>query len=295
MGFERCHPTVNLIFFGAVIYGTAVFRHPIFLSISILCGVAYCLWRNGWKGGVLSLALLVSAGTYALYYATFHHFGTTNLGQLFTGNKVTLESLTYGVVSGICVAGVLIWMSCLYSVFSSDKVVYLFGRVSPRLSLFLSILLRMVPRLKVQAKKISKARQGIGKGVHQGNIPARLKNIAAMVYILIVWLIETMIAASDSMRCRGSGLRGRRTYSIYRFDNRDRAFVIGVFACLTVTLTALLLGQVDMQYDPRLVFPKITAMSYVFFAGYALLCLMPLLLEIWTKYQFWRARKKALA
>ena len=66
--------------------------------------------------------------------------------------------------------------------------------------------------------------------------------------------------------------------------------MIGVFACLTVTLMGVMLKQMDMQYDPRIVFPAITSMSWQFFAGYAVLCLMPLGLELWTEYQFRRAR-----
>lgn len=291
MGFEKCHPAVNFIYFAAVIFGTVTFQHPIFLAISCLCACAYSTKRNGWKAVLFNASLLIFVVCYALYYATFHHFGVTNLGTLFTGNRITLESLAYGHVAGICVAGLMIWFSCVYSVISSDKVVYLFGRVSPRLSLFLAILLRMVPRIKGEARRINRAQQGIGRGVNQGNILRRMVNVLRIFSMLITWTIEAMATASDSMRSRGSALRGRKAFSIYRFDNRDRAYVIGVFACLTVTMMALLLGQVDMQYDPRLVFPKITVMSYVFFAGYAMLCLMPLGLELWTEYRFKRARK----
>lgn len=292
MGFERCHPAVNFIYFAAVIFGTVTFRHPIFLAISCFSAVAYCIRRNGWKGAVFSASLLLFVGAYALYYATFHHFGVTNLGTLFTGNRITLESLVYGLVMGVCVAGVMIWSSCVFRVFSSDKVVYLFGRVSPRLSLFLAIALRMVPRIKDEAQKIDRARRGIGRGSNQGNVFQRMKNALCIFSMLISWLIEALGTASDSMRSRGSLLRGRRAFSIYRFDNRDRAYVIGVFFCLTLTMMSLLLDQVQMQYDPRLVFPKITGMSYVFYAGYAGLCLMPLGLEIWTEYRFWKARKR---
>lgn len=291
MGFEKCHPTVNLIYFVAVIFAMVTFVHPIFLGISLICAVAYSIKRRGWKAAIFDgiLPLLVLA--FALYYGTFHHFGVTNLGRIFTGNKITLESLVYGLVLGACTAGVLIWMLCLFSVFSGDKVVYLFGRVSPKASLFLTVLLRMVPRTVAEAKKIDRARRGVGRGVGQGNILSRCAHLIGLVSTLITWLIEASVTASDSMRSRGSSLRGRRAFSIYRFDHRDRAYVIATFFFLTVTMMGYLLGQTDMQYDPRLVFPKITGMSYVFYVCYAVLCLMPLMLELWTEYQFKKARK----
>lgn len=229
MGFERCHPAVNLIYFAAVIAGTVAFQHPVFLSISFLCACAYSIRRNRGKAAFFDMLLIPCAAAFALYYSSYHHFGVTVLQQNFVGNNMTLESLVYGLVLGISVAGVCIWMSCVYSVFSTDKMVYLFGRVSPRLSLFLAILLRMVPRIKKEAKKINMAQQGIGRGIHQGNLWQRMRNGIRILSMLITWTIDSLMTASDAMRSRGSSLRGRTAFSIYRFDNRDRAYVIGMF------------------------------------------------------------------
>ena len=291
MGFERCHPAVNFIYFAAVIAGMILFQHPIFLAISFICAFAYSVKRNGWKAVVFNTVLLPLVAAFALYYSSYTHFGVTVLDQNMIGNNMTLESLIYGFVLGITAAGVCIWFSCVYSVFTTDKVVYLFGKVSPRLSLFLAILLRMIPRIKKEAKKINTAQRGIGRGINQGNLFRRLRNCIRIFSMLITWTIESLTTASESMRSRGSSLRGRKAFSIYRFDNRDRAYVIGVFACLTVTLMGVMLKQMDMQYDPRIVFPAVTSMSWLFFAGYAVLCLMPLGLELWTEYQFRRARR----
>jgi len=204
---------------------------------------------------------------------------------------MTLESLVYGFVVGISVSGVCIWMSCVYSVFSTDKMVYLFGTVSPRLSLFLAILLRMVPRIKKEAKRINMAQKGIGRGVGQGSVFQRIRNAVRIFSMLITWTIDSLMTASDSMRSRGSSLRGRTAFSIYRFDNRDRLFVIALFTCLTMTLMAVILGMTDMTYDPRLIWKPISPLTILFYAGYTVLCLMPLGLELWTEHQFKKARE----
>ena len=288
MGFERCHPAVNLIYFAAVVAAMIAFQHPVFLAVSFLCAVAYSVNRGGWKTLMFNLCLLPLIAAFALYYSSYTHFGMTALQQNFVGNNMTLESLVYGIVLGISVAGVCIWFSCVYSVFTTDKVVYLFGKVSPRLSLFLAILLRMVPRIKKEAKRINMAQQGIGKGVNQGSFFARLHNGIRIFSMLITWTIDSLTIASESMRSRGSNLRGRKAFSIYRFDNRDRIFVIGLFLCLTLTMMAFLLGQPDMVYDPKLIW---TDVSPILCIGYAVLCLMPLGLEIWTEYRFQKARE----
>ena len=294
MGFEACHPAVNLLYFTAVITGMIAFRHPVFLGISFLCAFAYSLRRNRWKALVFNLILIPLTVLFAFYYSSYHHFGMTELRLNFVGNRMTLESLVYGLVLGFVIAGTMIWMSCVYSVFTTDKVVYLFGKVSPRLSLFLAILLRMVPRIKQEGRRINTARRGVGKGTDQGNLLQRLVNSIRIFSMLISWTIGALATASDSMRSRGSVLRGRTAFSIYRFDNRDRAYVIGLFACLTITAMGYLLRQTRMVYDPRLQWTPLTVMSYAFYLGYAVFCLMPLGLELYTEWRFRRARERSV-
>ena len=154
MGFERCHPAVNLIYFTAVIGGTVCFRHPVYLAISLCSAFLYSVKRKGRRAVAFGLCLVPLVVALGLFYSSYHHFGVTNLRQNFIGNQITLESLVYGLALGCTLAGVAMWMSCVYAVFSADKVVYLLGRVSPRLSLFLSLLLRLVPEMWVQARKI---------------------------------------------------------------------------------------------------------------------------------------------
>ena len=291
MGFEKCHPAVNFIYFATVIAGMITFQHPVFLLISFVCAFIYSIKRNGWKALIFNTVLLPFIAAYAFYYSSYNHFGVTVLQQNMIGNNMTLESLVYGFVLGFVVAGVLIWFSCVYSVFTTDKVVYLFGKVSPRLSLFLAIILRMVPRIKKEAKKINTAQRGIGRGANQGNLFRRLRNSIRILSMLITWTIDSLTVASESMRSRGSTLRGRKAFSIYRFDNRDRAYVVALFGCLTAVLMAVLLQQTGIIYDPRIMMTPITAMSYLFYAGYAVFCLMPMGLEVWTQYRFWKARK----
>ena len=291
MGFEKCHPAVNFIYFAVVIAGTILFNHPIFLMISVVCACLYSVKRSGFKAAIFNVVLIPLIAAFALYYSHYNHFGVTVLRQNMIGNNITLESIVYGFVLGVTAAGVLMWFSCVHSVFTADKVVYLFGKARPRLSLFLAILLRMVPRIKKEAKKINTAQRGIGRGVNQGNVFQRLRNSIRILSILITWTIDSLTLVSESMRSRGSNLRGRKAFSIYRFDNRDRAYVIGLFTCLTLTAMAAILKQTDILYDPRIIIPSITNMSYLFYAGYAVLCLMPLGLELWTEYRFWKARK----
>ena len=292
MGFESCHPAVNFIFFAAALYGTVRFNHPVFLAIAYVSAFAYSVRRCGKRAAAVNLCFLPLILAFGLYYSSYHHFGVTVLRQNFIGNNLTVESFVYGMVTGLRAAAVCMWLSCLFRVVSSDKVLYLFGRVSPRLSLFFTILLRFIPRIGREARKINLAQKGIGRGSDQGNLFRRLVNCLRIFSMLITWMISALVLESDSMRSRGSLLRGRTAFSIYRFDNRDRAFVIALFSGITLTAMGAILGATTMFYNPRIIWKPLENLSAVTAVGYAALCLLPMGLEFWTEYRFHRARRE---
>jgi energy-coupling factor transport system permease protein len=261
------------------------------LALSYVCAFLYLLKLRGLRALIPGLGLLPFALLFALWYGSYHHFGIKVLGINFIGNQVTLESfLCGGTWSMVCVAAVL-WLGCIHTVFTTDKIVYLLGRVSPHLSLYLSILLRMVPRLNTQRKRIELAQRGIGRGKGQGNIFQRMHNTLRRGSILLTWLTEGIVTTSDSMRCRGCSLRGRTAYSLYRFDGRDRAFVIGLCALISVLLMAVLLDQTMIRFKPQVVMMPITPMSFLFYTAWAALCLLPPALELMETYRFQHLRQ----
>lgn len=294
MGFETCHPAVNFIFFAAVLYGSATFRHPVFLTIAYICAFAYSVKRRGKRAVIFNLCLLPLVVAFALYYSSYHHFGVTVLRKNFVDNNMTLESLVYGLVIGLRFATVCMWLEAMFQVVSSDKVVYLFGKINPLLSLFLTILLRLIPRIGLEARRINLAQKGIGRGSNQGNVFQRFVNSLRIFSMLITWMISALALESDSMRSRGSLLRGRTAFSIYRFDNRDRAFVIGLFACITLTVMGVILGASKMWYNPRIIWRPLNGIGIVTAIGYLALCFMPMALELWTEYRFHAARKRGV-
>lgn len=284
MGFESCHPAVNFLFFAGVLYGAAAFTHPVFLAIAWASAFAYSLRRRG-RGALTNLLLLPLAALFALAYAGSHHFGVTVLGRNFIGNDLTAESFVSGLVLGLRGAAVWMWLECLFSVVTGDKIVYLLGRVSPLLSLGATLTLRFLPRLREQARRQQLARRGIGRGAGQGNW---VKNSLAIFSALITWTIQALGLEADAMRSRGSLLRGRTAFSINRFDNRDRAFVVGLCTCATLTAMGAILGSTRMYYNPRILWRAPHPLPAL---AYTTLCLLPLIQELATSQKFKRQRE----
>lgn len=286
MKFDSYHPMINFIYFTAVITCTICFKQPVFLGIAFLCAFVYSVKLGGIKMFLLNLLFVLLGIAYALRYASYEHFGVTVLSLNMIGNQMTLESLVFGFFNGIIFATVCMWCCCIFMLITADKIVYLFGRISPKMSLFLSILLRTVPRVKVRAKRIEISRKGIGRGVVQGNLWERFIHLLSLLSILISWTMEDFVESSNSMKSRGYSLRGRTAFSIYRFDNRDRGLVIVLFWCLTVICMGVLFNQTTMYFDPMIIMNPITSMSYVFYGAYAFFLLLPLGLQIVGEHRF---------
>ncbi len=295
MGFESYHPAINLLYFAAVAILSLCIHQPIFLALSFLCAFAYSVRRNRLRALIFNLALLPCMVAFALYYGSYHHFGVTVLWKNFIGNRVTLESFIYGLTLSGCVAAFVMWFSCLYSVFTTDKIVFLLGKISPKLSLYVAIILRTVPRVKEQMFRIARARRAIGRGAAQGNIFRRLKNCVCIASMTLTWLLESFSTVADSMRSRGYGLRGRSAFSVYRFDTRDRAIVVAMCTLLTVVFMGVMLQQTVAVFDPRIILNPVTARSAFFYIAYTLFCLFPLGLEVYSDWAFSRARRHANA
>lgn len=145
---RTCHPAVSFAYFALVIACAMLLMHPVCLVLSTLGGGWYVARLLGGKGlrrhllWLLPMALLAAAVNPA-----FVHQGVTILAYLPSGNPLTLESLLYGLAAGAMLSAVALWFVCVTDVITSDKVVYLFGRVIPALSLLLSMILRFVPAL----------------------------------------------------------------------------------------------------------------------------------------------------
>lgn len=224
----------------------------------------------------------------AIVNPAFSHAGVTILTYLPSGNPLTLESILYGVSSGCMLATLLIWFLCVNTVVTSDKIVYLFGRIVPSLSLLLSMILRFIPKFKEQFKTVSDAQKCIGRDAENGNLLHRLKAAVKTFSITVTWSLENAIETADSMKSRGYGLKGRTSFAIYKWEERDIIAMIWLaFGGFTV-ICGQIAGAVAWQYMPMIRGVVVKAFTIWIETIYLLLCLTPVILNtremrIWKK------------
>ena len=285
MKFDSYHPAINFIFFISVLFFSFYFTQPVFIAISFFAALIYSIKCGKTKAVVLDVVLILFALIYTLYYSYYNHFGVTNLMVNIIGNQITLESVFMGFVRGIHIATAAMWFYCMTKVISTDKIIYMTGRVSPKLSLFISITLRSVPQFVQRFRTVNRAQCSIGRGFNQGNIFVRIKNSFRVLSIVITQTLESFVEISNSMKSRGYSLKGRTAFSVYRFDNRDRSVVILMFFGLIVTFMGIALNQGKMQINPEIILNPITSISYLIYFIYFLFSVLPVILEMIADYK----------
>ena len=278
--FSSYHPLVNFLYFALVLLFSMCFMHPVCLLISIGSATAYNIYLKGRKGLRFSLRFLLPMMVLAaVLNPAFNHEGATILTYLPSGNPLTLESMVYGVASALMLASVVQWFSCYNEVMTSDKFVYLFGRIIPALSLVLSMTLRFVPKFTAQLQTVRKAQQCIGRDLSNGGLFQRMKHGITILSIMVTWSLENAIETADSMKSRGYGLPGRTAFSIYRFDSRDQYAMLWLGFCFWYILFGWIGGGLEYRYYPTMKGAPLAAFPVSFFLVYCALCLTPVILN----------------
>lgn len=253
-------------------------REPVFLGISLVFSVIYSAYLG--QRNILKALLLFIVPMFVLIAVInplFNHGGVTILFYLPDGNPFTRESLIYGFVSGGLFSVTMLWCICLRYIMTSDRIIYLFGRIAPKLSLLISMILRFIPKLSSHFREVRNARKSIGRDITDGNFRERISNGVRIVSAVIQWAMENSIDTADSLESRGYGLARRTSFSLFRFEKRDFGILLIISLCDICVLWGYFSGDLEFDY-----FPMISEIKWnlPLTAVYLVLCIMPLILDI---------------
>ncbi len=278
--FSTFHPAVTLLYFVLTIGTAILLMHPVILCISFIAAFSYTAHLGGIHAVKRSLIwVLPAAFLIVLVNAMFQHRGITVLLYLPSGNPLTLESILYGLAAAGMMLAVMLWFQCYHAIMTSDRFVYLFGRISPVLSLLLSMTLRFVPLCYTQFQNIREAQRSIGRDFTEGTVLKRMQCAVTMLSILFTWAVENAIITADSMKSRGYGLPGRSAFSIYSFEKRDKRALCWFLLCgFWISLTGVT-GLMNWTYYPALNGIWLHPVSIGAYLCYLALCFTPIYLN----------------
>ena len=277
--FDGYHPTVLLVYFCSVLLVAMFVTNPIIQLSALLGGILFCgmlLGRRALPGNVafyLSMFVLV-----AITNPLFSHNGVTPLFFL-NGNPVTLEAFVYGAAIGVTVIGVMLWCRSLGEIMTSDKLLWLFGRVLPKFSLILSMALRFIPLFRRQLRRVSRAQRAMGLYSSRGYVD-RLRGALRVFTAMVAWSLENSVETAASMRARGYGIKGRTSFSLFRFYRSDCAVLACSAALLILSLVGVGTGECAFYFYPRISPLPHTPLAIVSYIAFAALSLLPFIIEV---------------
>ena len=286
--FAEFHPFNNFLYFVLVIVFSLVLSHPLAQGIALACAMVYVVSIDGEKSVLFLLKYcLPMVLLTAFINPAFNHEGVTVLLYFSNGNPLTLESVLYGLSAGASLVTLLLWFASFNRVMTSDKFIYLFGKVIPALSLVLSMSLRFVPKFKAQMETVTEAQRSIGRDVSSGSLMQRTRTAILIFSIMVTWALENAIETADSMKSRGYGLKGRTAFSIYRFDERDKYTLIWLAFCGLFLLAGILLSAFGFRYFPSIRYAALDITTIPFYCVFFALCITPVILNF-TEERKWK-------
>lgn len=275
-GFEMYNPIAVAVWFLCTATIAMFFMNPIILTASFLGAVLFLLIKN--KNNVLkfSLYILLLFIIMTLLNPLFNHNGGT---VLFVMNDlpVTLEALIYGAFASLMIVSVIYHFRNFSDIMTEDKLLYIFGGLSPGLSLVLSMALRYVPLMSRQIKKTENSQKALGL-YKEDNIIDKIKGRLLVFGIIVTWSLENGIITADSMTARGFGTGKRSRYSLFKWRKRDILLLITAIALFAIIVLGL--QGTACEYYPYFKLPQLTAKNLTAYISYGVLVFIPVFIEI---------------
>jgi len=277
--FSSYHPVTLFLYFISVTTLTMFTMNPVFLAVSLMCSVAFCAVlhqpRDFWADLAYYTPMFLLI---ALTNPLFSHNGETPLFFL-NDNPVTIEAILYGIAISAMLVSIIFWFKCYHEIMTSDKFLYLFGRIIPKPALVLSMAFRFAPMFKIQIKKIHHTQKTLGL-YSSNSITDRLFGCFRIFSVLVTWSLENALETADSMKARGYGLKGRSSFSLFRFQPQDGIILGANLLMLSFVLFGINGNYTDFSFYPKITFAGITPISAAVYSVLFCLMILPFVIEM---------------
>lgn len=270
------NPKISFAYFMLIVILSMIFINPFILVMGFTGAIAYTLLVEGKsiiRRLVLYIPLFILIATLNPLFSTH---GNTVLFTYLGGRRFTYEAL----INGICVASfcitVFLWFGRYSKVIQKDKLMYIFGKIFPAISMVLITGLRFIPDLVSKTKKVEAGRYGIGK--HKND--SRIREGMQTVLVMTTWALENAGTTSDSMRGRGYGLGKRTCFSDYRMRGKDICLLIIMVITTSAIVVCSIGNEISCSFYPSFYTPEVNLRVAIVYLAYLILYFTPFILNL---------------
>lgn len=261
--------------------------NAILSSISLAGAFSFHLMLR--RGRVRLWYLILFFGSAILTPLTYHN-GRTVLFVL-GDSPITWEATLYGLSFGTMILSTLYWFDCLSNLLTEDRLFYLLGRLSPKLALLLSMILRFIPLFSEKGREIDQSARARGL-YREDHALDTIRGKGQVFSILLTWGLENGIITADSMAARGYGIGRRSYFARYPFTLGDGVLCILTLLALLPVALGIGWGVTNCTFYPDFTLPEMGILLGIATVGYGLLAFLPTFLEISEEIKWKSLRQK---
>lgn len=226
--FSYFHPVTLLLYFLLLMiiiflcdYGAVLVYAFISFSICVI-------YSEGIKAYIKALIYYVMLTVVmGCFNCIFNHSGE-NIFLYVNDTPLTLDSLFYGIYTGLMISCLLMWFRLFNRSVDNGKINYVIGRRFPVIGLIISMCFSFTKRFKIKLNNMQQSLYTLGFK------KLSIKNASVTLNALMNVMLKDSVLTADSMTARGYGSKHRRLYDRYVFSIRDIIFIIvsvALFIC----------------------------------------------------------------
>lgn len=275
--FSKLHPSILIFYFLCQILLTALCFHPVTLLISFCAAflyIGFCIsYKRAFLWGVAAVIYIICFG---LINPLINHQGETVLFY-FMHREITLQSICFGVLTGVMLSSVCMWLYIMSKTLNSQKWAYLFKGGLPTITLMLFITARLLRRYAVKYKEIAEARMGMFPNEKP------FKRTFHTLETLLTFALENGVDTADAMTAKGYGLSKPTAYYSYPITIKDIVAALTLLSAFILTCYGIATGVCKMYFFPGFF---VETQNNAVFAAYLLLCIYPLITYFWSNIKW---------
>lgn len=280
MTLKRRHPTVILLYYLAVLIVTMSTHHPIAAALSFMFALMLRFRVVGYRKASRSIIyLLPMIVLITIFNSFFNNRGLTVIATIGS-MTLSLESLVYGLVSGVMLSAVMLWFQSYNDMMDNGRFLAILGKKLPVISMMVSMIFRFIPDTLAYGREINKSRRAL---TGEPNRRIRLSFAVSLMSVLMTWSMENAIVTADAMKAKAYDSGRRRPYARVRWTAGDIAPMLLIALTVATVIGGWVSGGAAFAYYPLLGLPdRVWAGGgfFIWITGCVMLFALPFLLDL---------------
>lgn len=199
MRLSAFHPLTALVYFAAVLAVTMFCFSPAVGICSAVGAFLFCAITQSCRQTASDLAFYIFlTAVLTVTNPLFSHKGVTPL-FFVNGKAYTKEALFYGLTAGLSLIAVIMWCKALGKVLTREKLLYIFGRKTPKAALVITMTMGFIPKLKRLHRQLLDALNCSGANISDSRFD-RLKKDCTVFTALCAGTLERGADTAASMK-----------------------------------------------------------------------------------------------